>query len=289
LVDEAFTDIFNPASRIRHLKCDEEKPICQRCQSDQRVCDGYSARPEHRSENKEAKPYDPQQVNNHSPPNTPSLPLQATASTNLNILPQVESCILQDFSLASPLAPKNASLGWALPVHASSEPVRSALCALDIGFKYFMRRHRTECMVESSSASSEMASIQAYNQAIRTVQLYIIPSSQMGVETVVACCLIFACIEAFHDRYTEVTCHLEAVFSLLPTCSQSDRSELFSFVRSPKPFEEEDDVFIFVNHLTDQLCRLKMDYSSPIASVSNNQVVWLAWLRLLDYVTTNHK
>jgi hypothetical protein len=111
----------------------------------------------------------------------------------------------------------NATSIWhtyVLPLCQGFESVRAAIGALGGAHKAFKLQTQTDPLTQSLAQSYEMASIRQYNNAIQIMQRYM-ESPERNLQVVLTCCLIFICTESLYGRYTNVTRHLEAAFSLL--------------------------------------------------------------------------
>ncbi|KAH8694570.1 hypothetical protein BGZ61DRAFT_452119 [Ilyonectria robusta] len=203
--------------KIRHLKCDERKPHCQRCENDGRVCDGYQVTLTRRPR-KQTTPRPNDQTPFHRIPNArqpqllPSLTNDiSTVPTEVDLFHHVRTCTFQD--LATSLGPINFWFTYALPLAHVMEPIKYAICALGGAHKYFKSQHLRTSM--QSIHPYEKLSVRQYNQAIHHVKSLMQTPSKENMEVIIICCIIFICIENLHGRYAESLRHLRAGSALL--------------------------------------------------------------------------
>ncbi|KAM0421491.1 hypothetical protein ACHAPT_010664 [Fusarium lateritium] len=208
-----------PRKKIRHLKCDEQKPVCQRCLRDRQKCDGYE-------DPKPAvvKPKKPLKlVQYQSKPRSqacralsalrPALSIENLGSpADAALFYHAREYTIKDFDLLSgPMFWHN----FVLPLAHTVEPVKFALCALGGAHRRFQAGYRGDATSLSSVAEFEYASIQKYNQAILHMKPLMEENSEINLQTTLICCVIFICIESLHGRYTDSIRHLKAGCQLL--------------------------------------------------------------------------
>ncbi|KAJ9413980.1 hypothetical protein QL093DRAFT_2070685 [Fusarium oxysporum] len=235
------TSVFNrkadpvTASQIRHLKCDEGKPSCQRCLKDERKCDGYQQllplvqrfKKPRRCVQHKAKRKDATILVTPRPP--PSI-YNFTCPADRAHFHHARECTIGGFGVDS--YPK-FWYKFVLPFAHMVEPVKYALCALGGAHRRFITGHE-DGPTSSSALDFELISIQQYNQAILHLKPLMSDSSRANLQTTLICCVIFICIENMHGRYTDSIRHLRAGGQLLNslreqgllTCSPSSGSSL---------------------------------------------------------------
>ncbi|WAO92560.1 Hypothetical protein NCS54_01007400 [Fusarium falciforme] len=205
--------------KIRHLKCDEQKPVCQRCQKDRQKCDGYED--PKAPVVKAKKPL--KLVQYQSKPKLPDCRALSALRPALSIenlgspsdaalFYHARECTIMDFDVLS------GSLFWrnfVLPLAHTVEPVKHALCALGGAHRRFVAGYQGDATSSSLATEFEYASIQKYNQAILHMKPLMEDNSEMNLQTTLICCVIFICIESLHGRYTESIRHLKAGCQLL--------------------------------------------------------------------------
>ncbi|KAH6868899.1 hypothetical protein B0T10DRAFT_501989, partial [Thelonectria olida] len=234
-------------ARIRHLKCDEGKPTCQRCAKDKLVCDGYVAaigrRPKHKVI---VKPDCNLPLTSRLLLPTP-LSLQPAASPGeLDLCHHVRVCTVSE--LAKSLAPTDFWLKYALPLSHVYQPIETAVCALGSAHKYFKLQDQMDLV---GRQSCEATSLGQYNLAIRAAHQYM-GSPERKFEVILTCCLIFICIENLHGRHADALRHLESAFSLLNTPYQWDAAH------SSTP-DKRQDLTTFLRNIGPLLCGLASD------------------------------
>ncbi|KAK7428845.1 hypothetical protein QQZ08_004615 [Neonectria magnoliae] len=236
---------------IRHLKCDEGKPTCQRCHKDKLTCDGYATAVTRRPKYKPiVRPVSKLPI--IAPTSRLLLPtplsLQPDASTTeLDLCYHVR--VYTVLELANSLAPTEFWQKYALPLSHTYQPVESAICALGSAHKYFKRQDQMDLVTRQTW---EEASVGQYNRAIRAAYQYT-SSSERTLEVILTCCLIFICIENLHGRYENALRHLESAFSLLNASYQRGGLE-----SSTTPGQQQD-LTVFLGHIGSLLCGLASD------------------------------
>ncbi|RKK80097.1 hypothetical protein BFJ68_g17744 [Fusarium oxysporum] len=200
----------------RHLKCDEQKPVCQRCLKDKQRCDGYEDPNALIAKAKEplklvSKPKRP--TSRALSALRPALSVENLGSpADAALFNHARECTIMDFDVLS------GSLFWrnfVLPLAHTVEPVKHALCALGGAHRRFVAGYQGEASLSLIAAEFEFASIQKYNQAILHMKPLMEDNSEVNFQITLICCVIFICIESMHGRYTESIRHLKAGCQLL--------------------------------------------------------------------------
>ncbi|KAL5590999.1 hypothetical protein FOBRF1_014556 [Fusarium oxysporum] len=223
--------------KIRHLKCDERKPTCFRCEKDKRTCDGYLAPSESKPKTKSLalhrKQYD--LISRRLATASKLLVPAALSPETFGSTIELDLCHhFRTYTVSELASSLNAMSFWhayALPLSQTSKPVKAAIGALGGAHKAFKLQTQTDSLTQSLAQSYEIASIQQYNNAIRVMQEYM-NSPDKDFQVILTCCLIFICTENLYGRYTNVSRHLEAAFSLLNAC---DRWDLAKFMENIGP------------------------------------------------------
>ncbi|KAF5678252.1 hypothetical protein FCIRC_6535 [Fusarium circinatum] len=199
----------------RHLKCDEAKPICNRCSEDKVKCDGYVMPKPKAPRRKHRKKVAPSIVD------TLSLCL---AVDDIPSLSTSERLYFQHFlqftttQLSLSPGPTNFWLRYALPIGYQFESIRYSMIVVGASHRLFMAK---------SLGHSDMCELKAfathqYNKAIATI----IPSmtASQDLQIIMICCLLFISFEGLTGRYDELLQHLSAGISLfnLPLSSSND-------------------------------------------------------------------
>ncbi|KAH7009600.1 hypothetical protein EDB80DRAFT_682077 [Ilyonectria destructans] len=280
LPDTEVGERANYASRIRHLKCDEAKPTCQRCDKDKFTCGGYvtvtpsTRRPKHKSIVRAASKLPIIAPTPYFLLPTP-LSLQPDASpTELDLCHHVRAYTVLE--LANSLAPTEFWHKYALPLSHTFPPIEAAICALGSAHKYFKRQGQMDLVTRQTC---EEASVAQYNLAIRAAHQYM-GSSERKLEVILTCCLIFICIENLHGRYQNALRHLESAFSLLNAPYQWNSLE-----PSTTPGQRQD-LTVFLQHIDPLLCGLASDAQFYMDDDMSMKAVsgLIAWVKAQDPV-----
>lgn len=255
--------------KIRHLKCDEEKPQCRRCIKDGHVCDGYEVisgrKPKSKAKDSKAKESPPstaQLVLRHKHPVVqvslpPTLIFDASQlPTEMDLFHHVRTCTIQD--LASALTPTDFWYIHALPLGHAVEPIKYAICALGGAHKHFKSQLLGESGNSTLQALEEM-SIQQYNQAIRHIQSFTQTPSKKNMEVILTCCVIFICVENLLGRYSESFRHMQAGCALLASIRQLSDQEAALSQQNGVQMDKARDKSRFFDDIGALLSRLGQD------------------------------
>ncbi|KAG6040919.1 hypothetical protein E4U41_006640 [Claviceps citrina] len=192
----------------RRKKCDEEKPICRRCRDEDYVCDGY--------------------------PNTVATKQQRKQSS---------ACLMNHLTLSNHKLPGNAfehyfqhhfftstihdmmdlpkaTTFWTttlVTLQQHNSYIRPAITALGAMHWQFLAGHEP-------SHQLQRFVMDQYNQAIAGL----VPSMETGryldMEPILACCLLFVCLESLRGNQSQAIRHLEAGSRLFSKQLQSKTS-----------------------------------------------------------------
>lgn len=211
--------------RTRRVKCDESKPICQRCARADRACE-YASK---------------QAVSTICAPSSPSPPSSNPAlSCSLGLGPTYDDLPLYDISLSptyalsdaiwqSPEESRLATLGcWVLSndpmiekvavpnssvwmqllpqlVHSSRTAYASAAA---FGAAY------ESCLISKDRRASENIAPKLYSKALSAMQEDL-PDLSSGTAPVLLSCVLLACVEVLQRRRGNALRHLEGAFKVL--------------------------------------------------------------------------
>lgn len=188
-------------ARKRHLKCDETKPSCIRCQNDGHKCDGYHVLPA------------PPQRN--TPPGKSPCPRVPSA---LPLLPAFDDPIQRELFASFVSCTAEASslyFGvdfWArrvLQLSLSEASIRYALCSLSA-----LQRISTVLPADPYFDVPKLQhyALQQYNQAVKCTQALLKESSDGSEEKFIkglVTCALFVCYENFIGNYEVSHMHLQ--------------------------------------------------------------------------------
>ncbi|RSL49192.1 hypothetical protein CEP54_012577, partial [Fusarium duplospermum] len=187
---------------IRHLKCDEEKPLCLRCRNDGVKCDGYA----------------PTNKGNDQHPTTvaqKSHPLPLTEVSHLLSDVPLERCYFHHFyhwtckQLSNSPEPTNFWIQYVLPLSHTSEPIKNAIIAVGAAHRFFMAGYDTH-----SPKRMEFLTTQ-YNKAVSRIIPHMSIDSIHNIHCTLISCLLFIAFEGISGRYAESVRHLRAGNRLL--------------------------------------------------------------------------
>ncbi|KAF7544650.1 hypothetical protein G7Z17_g9788 [Cylindrodendrum hubeiense] len=252
--------------KTRHLKCDERKPTCYRCEKDRVGCDGYKVAPPRRAKKEPVKLPMPGKALVTQSVLSPGLILNPGLGADVSALPaQVDLFHHFRTSTIHDLTMGFASTDFwhvhVLPLGHAVEPVKYALCALGGVHRHFKTQHQG---VGTSAFDPKLDKvvIQHYNQAIHHIKSFVATASESNIEVVLTCCVIFICIENLQGRYTEALCHLRAAPALIASLRQSSTTPTSDIVQ----YKETSSVPRFVDEISELLYHLGADMSFFLGS-----------------------
>ncbi|PYH67875.1 Zn(II)2Cys6 transcription factor [Aspergillus vadensis CBS 113365] len=185
--------------RIRHVKCDEQKPECYQCKRTGRKCDGYS----------ESRP-----GNKHQPVAS-SKPMM-TVDHRMVLRPgtQKERHYLYFFcsQTARALSGVFESDLWMrhLPQLSECEPVvRHATAAVSAAHERALVLQRNPLSPAERRAANDRFIIFHYNEAIRHLRTYLVLQNPR-IDLLVITCFLFVCLEMLNGNHQQALDHLEA-------------------------------------------------------------------------------
>lgn len=200
--------------RIRRLKCDELKPVCQRCVRDKRKCDGYE---------KHQAPIDlPEKqrlkfVNVYYRPSAvpavlsrAAVPGAPTCSKQADLLHYAWKYVISSFDTSDSV--ERFWHTYVLALSYESEPVKQSLCALSEAHRYFSAQARNHT---SLTPAINVSAIHGYNEAIEKISRLVAKNSTQNIRTTIICCVIFICIENVYGRPMDSIRHLHSACHLL--------------------------------------------------------------------------
>lgn len=210
--------------KIRHKKCDEAKPTCQRCRDYGYKCDGYEQPQEPRCPKKKL-----QQTRPQARPTTQAMVASKRGMDMLNAFnnfgdvhgsPPEKSLFLHanQYTVKDLIGYSTSLAGFwrdfVLPIGHTVNPVKHALISLGASHKSFLLR-RSPGMPPTETQSYDNLAIQQYNKAISDLTPVMGDPSPLDVQAILICCLIFVCIDNLNGRHTVALRHLRAGADLL--------------------------------------------------------------------------
>lgn len=205
--------------KIRHKKCDEAKPFCQRCRDYGYKCDGYEQPQEPRCPKKK-------------PQATPTSQAMVTSRQGVELVhafnnlgsvhgshPEKSLFLHANHCTIKDLIGFSTSLSgfwrdYVLPIGHTISPVRHALISLGASHKSFLLK-RSPGMPPTETLTYDNLAIQQYNKAITDLTPIMSDPSPLDVQAILICCLIFVCIDNLNGRHAVAMRHLRAGADLL--------------------------------------------------------------------------
>ncbi|KAL1851667.1 hypothetical protein Daus18300_012476 [Diaporthe australafricana] len=207
--------------RIRHVKCDEGKPTCKKCQDYKVVCDGYLPVADQKpTQNK------PQTAHTHSKNDArPLFPLPRAYLDPDALRDDSWAAFFHHFrtSTITDLAlPPYSTCFWdrhVLPLSNAIPAVRHAATALGVAHRAFLSES-FDLSAPGEKQRLEILAVQQYNRAIQQLLPHASSGGPMNVRIIITCSLLFYCLENIRGCSAESLQHLRAgsqlVLSLPP-------------------------------------------------------------------------
>ncbi|KAH7236568.1 hypothetical protein BKA59DRAFT_312023 [Fusarium tricinctum] len=204
--------------KLRHLKCDEAKPTCQRCGKDKVKCDGYAPpKPKGRRRSKKKAPS--RQVESVVSPS----PLSMQTIDENYALTGSEKLYLQHFlhwttkQLSASSAATNFWLQYALPMSYHNDAIRRSMIAVGASHRAYI----AHSLSYSRPHHLQRPVIQHYNRAIASILPIMSAPSDLNIHCTLICCLLFMACEGLSGRYDERLRHLTAGDMILQSLDAS--------------------------------------------------------------------
>ncbi|KAF5484038.1 Aspercryptin biosynthesis cluster-specific transcription regulator atnN [Colletotrichum fructicola] len=216
--------------KVRHVKCDEEKPTCKRCKKDKHKCDGYpnlnavQTRRASRSPSANATATAcmlARQIRNTSV-------MHLTAPVNWDItgdnierlmFHHVHNCTVPDFGASTPLAKLWSN--YILPLGYYSDSVKHAVIALGSAHRAFLENPFYETQATESSLELSDVSIRHYRKAVSEAIQIMADPSPVNIRITLISCLVFVCYEIIRGQYDKAVQHLRSGAKVLDSLHQA--------------------------------------------------------------------
>ncbi|VUC32713.1 unnamed protein product [Clonostachys rosea] len=214
--------------RIRKVKCDESFPVCHRCMSTGRTCEGYGiwggggagGKPGVACSTITARPRLPHQPGNGKPGYGSIIgPLYSPACHYPILLDASDKARFEWFRHRSaPKLPGTFVTGfWTKLVFqaASTEPcVLHAVLALGTV-------HRTPTLSDETAASQEVITLRHYTKAIRHLQYHLNATGRASLHVSLIGCVIFICLELLRGHFETAHRHMDNGLKVLVEAQES--------------------------------------------------------------------
>ncbi|KAK8096334.1 uncharacterized protein PG998_014202 [Apiospora kogelbergensis] len=221
--------------KIRHKKCDEEKPICHRCATANVVCDGYPSDPQTSKSKAEGGSALLQAVAKSAGSSRPSNSTRRRNNPLLGINPVVFKSatearyfhhfrVCTRFGLADSAGLVEFWDAYALPIAHQEDYLRQTIAAVGAAHQLFVIRSYTASNLTTWDTEQENAAIQQYNRAISSLVRAM--SSQNPVTSsygALLCCLMFVIFESLLGCYSESIKHIQSGFQLLASMNAAGK------------------------------------------------------------------
>lgn len=188
-------------SRIRRVKCDEEKPHCRRCTSTGRKCDGYAP---------------PKASTRAQPRGMQMAPVLSMSTAGRGFLPTSECVFMSRRSfhmfneLYAPMICGYGTAGFWTSVVPQASQVHESIKHLVIAAS------NATCRQLSGLDCHSVAFLTHYGRALK-----LLGDARQDVVTVAISCVLIAFCEELHDRRSEAQRHIQAGQRMLSAESQN--------------------------------------------------------------------
>lgn len=202
--------------RIRHIKCDEQKPSCQKCLSTGRTCEGYSNLPPKRARKVASSPGETQ-PSILPMPYRPSMDIQGSHAERRSFH------FIQAKNPADIFGRCEVDF-WnvIIPRFSHSHPaVRQSLLALSAVYEVYEQQKDTT-IKHFNLAIAVPHALQQYSKAVTSLTVRL-GSPENDPRAVLISCLIFAWIEVMMDNTEIVLKHLVGGVAILSELKETAR------------------------------------------------------------------
>ncbi|KAJ0422486.1 putative Zn(II)2Cys6 transcription factor [Aspergillus carlsbadensis] len=196
--------------RIRRVKCDEERPHCQRCQSTGRKCDGYVPPQQKQQQVREASAE--LRIIQHTP--------QVTIPTHMWMFPAVNKMLNEDeyrsleFFHAQTISCFGARAGGSL-LNAACHDAGTRLAVIALGTMHRLVLYQEETLPHIHTRGMQLA-LQQYNSAIRRGLSHFPRDGADGsADGILSMCLLFFCFESLQGHFRAALRHGAAGLRIL--------------------------------------------------------------------------
>ncbi|GAB0136766.1 hypothetical protein EsDP_00005057 [Epichloe bromicola] len=201
----------------RRKKCDEEKPVCRRCREEDYVCDGYPSTVVATKQ---------QQQQQQHKPKSHCLMSNNNGSLSVHKLPGDASVHYFQhhfftFTVHDMMDLPKATTFWTttlVTLQQHNSFLQPAITALGATHWLFLTGVGTTNHLQKFV-------IDQYNQAIAELIRSMARGRHSEIEPILACCLVFVCLESLRGNQSEAIRHLEAGSRLFGEQLQSRTSE----------------------------------------------------------------
>ena len=194
--------------RIRHIKCDEQKPICVKCSSTGIVCDGYAIR-----QTSSVEPTKDGQV-------TQSCASVIVRAPSVGVVGDDRECRGFDFFLhrtAPELAESLQSKLWdhlVLQVSHSDSAIRHAVIAIGSLNERLLINNVLTSDNSQANARHEFARVQ-YDKAMRQLRKRLSSGNEQPVEFTLILCILFIIFEFLQGNDVAAEVHMRSGLDIL--------------------------------------------------------------------------
>jgi hypothetical protein len=239
-----------PCQRIRHIRCDEGKPECEKCKAVKLKCDGYApiVRGTRRKRSpKTTQPLETVAGNVGVVVSTPPVLLNSMGRMSLNDQEgdPLERRSFHHFRLrtSEDLSGNFYSNFWSrlvLQLSHNEPAIRHGLIALSAAYELFQDGRITDL-------TSDQLALRQYNRAIRLLRARMSDPGDRGAEVALICSVIFISIESVRGNFKAVSTHLKSGLGILQTWRASgqryrSRANLTGEVPYLDPQTDEDEL-----------------------------------------------
>ncbi|KAF2492476.1 hypothetical protein BU16DRAFT_467514 [Lophium mytilinum] len=190
--------------RIRKVKCDENKPFCQKCVSTGRTCDGYESPFRHFTSQPTCV------INAYAGRIKSDAGLQPIRPSIIEIAPQDIDLLNRYFSTKTMFDVKldcDEEARQLLQASLTNPPIRHAVLSLRA-----LREDLETTGDGATSVAQQTASyhygLQQYGVALRGLVSSLSPPSSNGLKSALLCCQIFISIEQVRKNYAAMAQHI---------------------------------------------------------------------------------
>ena len=212
--------------RIRHIKCDEEKPACLKCRSTGRTCDGYLGNTKRRTAVKGLVLSAPAIMEQRSSVYVHNLLIKGHLSQAITGTNQQQQCfeyfclqIGRELSIALELGP---TYDFILQACHSDDVVKAAVIAIGSMGQRLRVNHLLTSDNEQANALQEFAQVQ-YCRSLRHLRARMSSDPDRSKELAIVSCFLFTILEFLQGNEAGSLIHLRSGIKIL--CRDEDFRE----------------------------------------------------------------
>lgn len=196
---------YSNSPRIRHVKCDETSPHCQRCVSTGRICDGYNrASPERAYE--------------------ALLSRECRSLSRMSPSEDIQEQRSFEFFRTATLPNISGIFGlpaWKLVLQACEKEraLSQSVIALGALYERYSASHSNSTVTNAVPIETSFP-LRQYSRSLLELRDYLASKKELDINIILMCALVHISIEVVQNNHANALIHLENALKLLRDCFQ---------------------------------------------------------------------